>query len=569
MIGTGRLRRGVAISASACLVTAGMALTTPAVGAPSTDTVVWAEDFQVQDTSVGNAASRLGDLGYSAGDTWQAGQGNCNGWVLNYNSASPGDGCDGGGGIDANGTTRTSYWYGQRLATVLGIMDGMTGAIDAADSPTQNSAVLALTNGGATSPQLPGVQFEANNVVQAVPGHSYAVAANFSEVHCPGDPMATASWTAASETLYLVVDGAPQPAAGDGTLAGGVSVCADPSSTTMTPTSAETGVDDWGGMVFHDLSLVSSPVLVTSAAQLGLQIFNAQGQPAGNDLAFDDLQIIDVTPPPPPPPNPGLLLEQAADPSTVTSTADVVQYQFTITNTGDVAISSIGVYEAPDSAGNTGTGTMTTITCPQTTLAAGESTTCTASYTPSQVDIDAGSWTNVALAIGQADGVSAPTLSSLSTLSVDVAQGGSGNDQAGDGTGGSSDQGGGTQGGSGDGSAGDQNGSTGDQNGSTGDQNGGQTGDQNGGQSDGQPDGSGQGGSDGQSGASNGSSDQNGSSGGQGDSSTLGSSFSVWVDTGGVLAPGQPSGGTQSEAKAGIAVGVMDRRRRHDGSPVA
>ena len=548
----GRLRRGVVIGAATCLVVAGVVVATPANAVPLTDTIVWSENFQNQPTSDNNTAASLSDFGYSAGDTWQAGQGNCNGWVLNYNSANPGDGCDLAGGVDAGGTSHTGMWFAQRMTTMLGIMQGLAGVVGAVDSPLANSAVVALTNGGATSPQTAGFQFEGSNLVAAVPGHYYSVVANFTQVHCPGDPGSTAAWAAASETLFLVVDGVAQPAAGDGTLAGGVSICSDPESTTMTPADGLVGVPDWDGVVFHNLTLVSNPVLATSDDPIGLQIFNAQDQFRGNDVAFGDLRIIDVTDAmPPPAPNPSLGLAQAAEPSTVTSTADVVQYQFAIINTGNVAISNIGVYEAPDSTGNTGTGTMTTVTCPQTTLAAGESTTCTASYTPSQADIDAGSWTNVALAIGQADGVSAPTLSSLSTLSVDVTQGGSGSGQDGDGTGGGSGQGGGTQGGSGDGSAGDQNGSTGDQ---------------NGGQTGGQSDGSGQGGSDGQSGVSNGSSGQNGSSGGQGDSSTLGPNFSVWVDTGGVLAPGQPSGQTQSQAKAGIAVGVLDRRRRQDGS---
>jgi len=541
----GRLRRGLAIGASVALLFAGLAVATSARGATA-GTVVWTENFQTQDVSSGNAATSLAGFGYSAGDTWQAGQGNCNGWVFNFNSASPGDGCDGGGGVDANGTAHTAMWYGQRMTTVLGMMQGMTGAPGTADDPATNSAVVSLTNGGATSPQSAGTQFEADDVVQAVAGHSYAVAAYFTEVHCPGDPKATAAWTAASETMYLTVDGVPQAAAGDGTLAGGVSVCADPSSTTMTPTVATTGVAGWGGVVFHNLYLVSNPILVTSDAQLGLQIFDAQDQSVGNDLAFDSPQIIDVTdvmPPPPTPtptptpptPNPSLLLTQAADPPVVTGTADAVSYQFAVTNTGNVDISSIGIYEAPASAGNTGTGTLSAITCPQTTLAAGESTTCTASYSPSQADIGAGRWTNVALAMGLANGAASPTLSNVSTMQVNVT-----------GTGDGTDGNGGGQGGNGDGAGGS----------------GGQDGQGGGGaQGGGDEGGTGQGGtSAGQAGTSG----DGSSSPGQGGSSAQNAGFHVWVETGGVPASPSPTGGGQAEMRTGVVLGVTDRRRGDD-----
>jgi uncharacterized repeat protein (TIGR01451 family) len=46
----------------------------------------------------------------------------------------------------------------------------------------------------------------------------------------------------------------------------------------------------------------------------------------------------------------------------------------------------------------TGTGTPPSVTCPQTVLSPGASTTCTAAYTTTQADVDAGSLTNTATA---------------------------------------------------------------------------------------------------------------------------------------------------------------------------
>ncbi|MFD8768638.1 DUF7507 domain-containing protein [Microbacterium oxydans] len=73
-----------------------------------------------------------------------------------------------------------------------------------------------------------------------------------------------------------------------------------------------------------------------------------------------------------------------------------VTYSFLVTNTGNVDLTAIAVTETAFS----GTGSPPVTSCPQTTLGSGESMTCTAGYTLTQADIDAGEVTNTAQVTG-------------------------------------------------------------------------------------------------------------------------------------------------------------------------
>ncbi len=74
-----------------------------------------------------------------------------------------------------------------------------------------------------------------------------------------------------------------------------------------------------------------------------------------------------------------------------TDAGDTIGYRFAVTNTGSVSIN--GVTVADPKAGP--------VTCPGVTLAPNESTVCTATYTISQADVDAGSVNNTATAAGK------------------------------------------------------------------------------------------------------------------------------------------------------------------------
>ncbi|MHA6765224.1 beta strand repeat-containing protein [Streptacidiphilus sp. PAMC 29251] len=95
---------------------------------------------------------------------------------------------------------------------------------------------------------------------------------------------------------------------------------------------------------------------------------------------------------------PALTVVKSAVPTTVTAAGQTVDYSFLVTNTGNVTLSGVTVAETAFS----GTGTKPVISCPAgaASLAPGVSVSCTASYTVTQADVDAGRVTNTAHATG-------------------------------------------------------------------------------------------------------------------------------------------------------------------------
>ncbi|WP_172832221.1 DUF7507 domain-containing protein [Nakamurella panacisegetis] len=98
------------------------------------------------------------------------------------------------------------------------------------------------------------------------------------------------------------------------------------------------------------------------------------------------------------PPAPALTIVKSADPVVVAHAGDTVTYSYLVTNTGNVTLHAVGVSETK--ALFSGTGTLPAPTCNPSVLAPGDSVTCTAVYTTTQADVDAGVITNTAVAHG-------------------------------------------------------------------------------------------------------------------------------------------------------------------------
>jgi uncharacterized repeat protein (TIGR01451 family) len=118
--------------------------------------------------------------------------------------------------------------------------------------------------------------------------------------------------------------------------------------------------------------------------------------------------------------SPAMSVVKSAPSAVVHAAGDVIGYAFLVTNTGNVTLTGVKVTDtaAPpsDPAG------LSPVTCPDTTLAPGASTTCTASYTVTQADVDNGSVVDSAAASGTPPS-GAPVTSPPSAASVPVPAG--------------------------------------------------------------------------------------------------------------------------------------------------
>ncbi|HAM45293.1 MAG TPA: hypothetical protein DCM67_09795, partial [Propionibacteriaceae bacterium] len=107
--------------------------------------------------------------------------------------------------------------------------------------------------------------------------------------------------------------------------------------------------------------------------------------PQGTDIAEDSNQVsTDI------PANPGVSVDKSAGAPSGNNAGDTIVYTFTVTNTGNVTVTGIGVDDPQ----------IDDITCAETTVAPGVATSCTGTYTLTQADIDNGSVTNTATADG-------------------------------------------------------------------------------------------------------------------------------------------------------------------------
>ncbi|MFF7294237.1 DUF6923 family protein [Microbacterium sp. NPDC008134] len=115
-------------------------------------------------------------------------------------------------------------------------------------------------------------------------------------------------------------------------------------------------------------------------------------------------------------PAPSLTVVKSANPSEAAEfeAGQEIVYSFVVTNTGNVPLNDIEVEDTDF----TGTGTLSPVDCPVATLPTGEQTVCTATYTLTQDDVDAGSVTNSAVAGGTPPGDDTPMTSDPSTVTI-------------------------------------------------------------------------------------------------------------------------------------------------------
>ncbi len=88
--------------------------------------------------------------------------------------------------------------------------------------------------------------------------------------------------------------------------------------------------------------------------------------------------------------DPAITFDKQAGAPTGTTAGGTIAYSFVVQNTGNVTLHGVTITDAK----------VGTVTCPVTSLAPGDSTTCTTTYTLTQADVDAGHVANSADATG-------------------------------------------------------------------------------------------------------------------------------------------------------------------------
>ena len=105
-------------------------------------------------------------------------------------------------------------------------------------------------------------------------------------------------------------------------------------------------------------------------------------------------------------------MQKTAAPETFTQAGTTITYSYLVTNAGNVTLTSIGVTDPMPK--------LSTVSCPDTSLAPNISETCTATYTTTQTDVDNGQLQNTGTATGTAPG--GGTVSDSSSATVPAVQ---------------------------------------------------------------------------------------------------------------------------------------------------
>ncbi|UKA50236.1 hypothetical protein LFT48_01445 [Arthrobacter sp. FW305-123] len=263
-------------------------------GMAQSGTTVYGESFSNEDATAG-AISILDYQGgpsaanetYTADEPYTPAGEECDGWILNSSTPLP---------TSDSGCLRNQpggWDQVRQMAVALGLAQGQSPAEAAG-----NQVLSEYTNSAAgTIPA--GVQFRTeSNATPALAGRYYAVSAHFAQVNCHA--------AHASQTFSLLVNGTRQ------LLSAGLDPCGSSNQASV-----------------HVTKLQSAPYQVplgTPNPTLGLELRNETTTGAGNDVAFDLPQIVDVTP----------QLDTAFTPSLV-GPGESSRMTLTVTNTRELA----------------------------------------------------------------------------------------------------------------------------------------------------------------------------------------------------------------------------------------
>jgi len=318
--------------------------------------------------------------------------------------------------------------------TEAGTVTSVTGGLPSLDGTAftigaQDDAYLIHgTSQGATSPYLTAtltqsLPADASGVLTLSTSSRWADGVNASDsgavdlsaLNCGGAP----------DTQILVLPGSAFPPLGTQSIEGHIYLCNNADATTSEVsggTLAVTGPQTIGsspnplgttdvGSGDYTITATTPPdyVLVTcggisTPASGGDTATEAVAVPAGGT----GVGVFYVSPN-----GPSLTVVKSATEPSFSTVGETINYNYLVTNTGDVTLSSVGIIDTH--AGLNG------LSCPEATLATTASEVCTATYQVTPTDLLAGSIINTAKAEGTPPGTSAPVSSSPSSVTVPLA----------------------------------------------------------------------------------------------------------------------------------------------------
>ncbi len=263
----------------------------PKAAAPADPKVLFTEDFENTGTEPVRLDAYEGKTHtYSADPAWLKG---CNGWVASWqapaDAATPIADCNG-----------ANWWtFSRGLSYSLGALHG---------SAETNHGVSAYTSG---DPGADKVQFETEQPV-ALPtkGRYVTFSVDAAENSCFANH--------AQLKFYLLDGGNAIP-----TFTTPINPCTDPNAQ-IVPSPANTATS--GTSATRAGTYAGNKAVLFDGDQLGIRLVNGQASGGGNDAAFDNIRVLDVTP----------KLSKAFAPATV-AVGEVSRLTFTITNTSELA----------------------------------------------------------------------------------------------------------------------------------------------------------------------------------------------------------------------------------------
>jgi uncharacterized repeat protein (TIGR01451 family)/fimbrial isopeptide formation D2 family protein len=259
-------------------------------GEPQANTVLFAEDFEnVTGTAPVGLAAYTGDGGqrYTADPAWLTA---CNGQIRSFNTPY----------TTLGNCASTAY------TSNLGQLAYALGAHAEATDPRANEAVTAYTEG---NPGVGAVQFRTvgNVPLASASGRFLTFSVDTAAVNCQ-----------VSAPLYQF---SFLNESGAATNVGGVLNACTSNKTVDVPAYGTIGA-----RAVNVGTFTSNGSVLFDGASLGIRMTNQNGSGTGNDAAFDNIRILDVTP----------QLDKAFSPAVVATGATSV-LTFTVTNTAELA----------------------------------------------------------------------------------------------------------------------------------------------------------------------------------------------------------------------------------------